>query len=60
VSIGASGKFNHIVGFRSAGTVLAVNADPDALVFGAADIGIVAPWRDVIAPLTAALAEVLA
>jgi electron transfer flavoprotein alpha subunit len=60
VSIGASGKFNHIVGFRSAGTVLAVNADPDALVFGAADVGIVAPWRDVVAPLTAALAEVLA
>jgi electron transfer flavoprotein alpha subunit len=60
VSIGASGKFNHIVGFRSAGTVLAVNADPDALVFGAADVGIVAPWREVIAPLTAALAEVLA
>ena len=27
VSIGASGKFNHIVGVRAAGTVLAINSD---------------------------------
>ena len=28
VSIGASGKFNHMVGVRAAGTVLAINPDP--------------------------------
>ncbi len=28
LAIGASGKFNHMVGVRAAGTVLAVNADP--------------------------------
>ena len=31
VSIGASGKFNHMVGVRTAGTILAINHDPDAL-----------------------------
>jgi electron transfer flavoprotein alpha subunit len=41
VAVGLSGKFNHMVGVRGAGCVLAVNTDPDALVFGACDVGIV-------------------
>ena len=41
VALGTSGKFNHMVGVRAATTVLAVNHDPDALVFDSADIGIV-------------------
>jgi electron transfer flavoprotein alpha subunit len=48
VSLGASGKFNHMVGVRAARSVLAINTDPDALVFGAADAGIVGDWRDVL------------
>jgi electron transfer flavoprotein alpha subunit len=48
VSIGASGKFNHVVGVRAAGTVLAINPDPDALIFDSADVGIVADWHDAI------------
>jgi electron transfer flavoprotein alpha subunit len=56
VSIGASGKFNHIIGVRAAGTVLAINSDPDALVFDAADVGIVGAWREVV-PLLAAEIE---
>ena len=56
VSIGASGKFNHLVGVRGADTVLAVNADPSAPVFAAADIGIVGDWRAVVPQLVAALA----
>jgi electron transfer flavoprotein alpha subunit len=55
VSIGASGKFNHAVGFRGAGVVVAVNADPDALIFDQADIGIVGDWREIVTALTAAL-----
>ena len=55
VSIGASGKFNHMVGVRSSGTVLAINPDPDALVFGVSDIGIVADWHDAVPLLVAAL-----
>ena len=48
VSIGASGKFNHTVGLRAAGTVLAINADPLAPIFDAADAGIVGDWRTVV------------
>jgi len=57
VAIGLSGKFNHAIGVRRAGTVLAINADPAAPIFDAADIGIVGDWREVVAGLTAALAE---
>lgn len=57
VAIGLSGKFNHMVGVRSAGTVLAVNVDPDAPVFARADVGIVGDWREVVPLLTRALRE---
>jgi electron transfer flavoprotein alpha subunit len=53
VSIGASGKFNHMVGVRAAGTVLAINPDRDALVFDAADVGIVGDWHDAVPLLVA-------
>ena len=59
VSIGARGSFNHLVGVRSAGTVLAVNSDPDAPVFAAADVGIVGDWRQAVPLLTAALVDAL-
>ncbi|MDZ4825756.1 MAG: FAD-binding protein [Actinomycetota bacterium] len=55
VSIGASGKFNHTVGLRAAGTVLAINPDPNALIFDAADVGIVGDWHDVLPLLVDAL-----
>jgi electron transfer flavoprotein alpha subunit len=48
VSIGASGKYNHIVGVRAARSILAINTDPNALVFDAADVGIVGDWKDVV------------
>jgi electron transfer flavoprotein alpha subunit len=48
VLLGASGKFNHMVGVRAARTVLAVNPDPEAVVFGACDAGIVGAWQDVV------------
>ena len=48
VSVGASGKFNHSVGLRAAGTVLAINTDANAPIFHVADVGIVADWRDAL------------
>ncbi|HWB67524.1 MAG TPA: FAD-binding protein [Mycobacteriales bacterium] len=57
VAIGLSGKFNHSVGIRQAGTVVAINRDPDAFVFDHADVGLVADWRDVVRPLAAASAR---
>jgi electron transfer flavoprotein alpha subunit len=59
IGIGVSGKFNHSVGIRAAGTVLAVNNDPNALIFDHADIGIVGDWREVVPRLSARLAEVM-
>ena len=56
VGLGLSGKFNHMVGVRAAGTVLAVNRDEDALVWEHADIGIVGDWHDVVPALTQRLA----
>jgi electron transfer flavoprotein alpha subunit len=55
VSIGASGKFNHMAGVRTAGTVVAINPDPDAPIVGAADATIVGDYRDVVPKLVAAL-----
>jgi electron transfer flavoprotein alpha subunit len=55
VSIGASGKFNHTVGLRAARTVLAINNDASAPIFQAADVGIVADWRDALPLLVAEL-----
>ena len=55
VSIGASGKFNHTVGVRAAANVLAINPDPAAPIWDAADVGIIADWREVLPRLVAAL-----
>lgn len=50
VALGLSGKFNHTMGVRSSGTILAVNSDPEARIFDWADVAIVGDWREV-APL---------
>src|SRR5262249_22707638 len=60
VSIGASGKFNHVIGVRAAGTVLAISPDPNALIFDSADAGIVADWREALPLLVAELERTLA
>jgi electron transfer flavoprotein alpha subunit len=49
--IGASGKYNHMVGLRRAGLVVGVNPDPEAPVFEFADYGIVADWQDAVPEL---------
>jgi electron transfer flavoprotein alpha subunit len=55
VAVGLSGKFNHMVGVRAAGTVLAINEDPGALVFHQCDIGIVGDWHTAVSALASAL-----
>ena len=59
VALGLSGKFNHMVGVRAAGTILAVNSDPDAPVFEHCDVGIVGDWREVVPLLAHALHQTL-
>ena len=48
VAVGLSGKFNHMVGVRAAGTILAINADRNAPVFEHCDVGIVGDWHQVV------------
>jgi electron transfer flavoprotein alpha subunit len=55
VAVGLSGKFNHMVGVRGAGTILAVNDDRTAPVFGFCDVGLVGDWHDVVPLLADAL-----
>ena len=52
-AIGISGAPNHLIGIKRAGTVVAVNEDPDASIFERADIGLVGDW----ATLTPAIAQ---
>jgi electron transfer flavoprotein alpha subunit len=55
VGIGLSGKFNHLVGVRAAGQILAINGDRDAPVFAGSDVGIVGDWHEVLPHLVEAL-----
>jgi electron transfer flavoprotein alpha subunit len=55
IALGLSGKFNHTIGIRGAGAVLAVNPDPAAPIWEHADVGIQAMWQDVVPLLTRAL-----
>jgi electron transfer flavoprotein alpha subunit len=57
VAIGMSGKFNHMVGVRGAGAVLAINPDPDAPIWDSADVGIQAAWQDALPLFVKAYAE---
>ena len=55
VALGLSGKFNHMVGVRATGTIVAVNMDRSAPVFEHCDVGIVGDWHEVVPLLHAAL-----
>jgi electron transfer flavoprotein alpha subunit len=59
VAVGVSGKFNHMVGVRGAGKILAINVDRQAPVFESADVGIVADWHQVVPLLVEALQNLL-
>lgn len=55
LGLGLGGKFNHTVGVRASGTIVAVNPDRDAPIFEWADVGVVARWEDVVPELIARL-----
>jgi electron transfer flavoprotein alpha subunit len=56
LALGTSGKYNHTVGVRSAGTVVAVNPDPEAPIWSFTDVGIIGDWREVVPELERQLA----
>jgi electron transfer flavoprotein alpha subunit len=55
IAAGISGAPEHIEGIRGAGTIVAVNTDPQAPIFGVAHFGIVGDAQDVLPALTEAL-----
>ena len=55
VAVGSSGRFNHTVGIRNAGVLMAVNSNPEAEIFDQVDVGLIGEWQTVVPELTAEL-----
>jgi electron transfer flavoprotein alpha subunit len=57
LALAIGGKFNHTVGVRAAGTIVAINPDPGAPIFQWADVGLVASWEEALPVLVEHLEE---
>jgi electron transfer flavoprotein alpha subunit len=55
VAIGISGQLQHMVGVTGAETIVAVNTDPNAAIFGQVDYGLVGDLYQLVPAITAAL-----
>ena len=57
IAVGISGASQHMVGCARAKTLVAINRDPDALIFDAARLGLVGDYREALPALTRAIRE---
>lgn len=57
IAVGVRGAPNHTVGLKRAETVVAINNDPEALIFERADFGLVCDWAVIVPALRDALRE---